>query len=253
MENFSIIIPARLASTRFPKKIIYDIFGLPMIEHVRRRALLIRGIKDVIVATCDEEIFKIVKKYEGHVVMTSPDHINGTHRIAEAAKQVDSENIILLQGDEPCIEPQTINKFIDFIGLKKSNFYNVICPIVNNEALYDISSVKCALENEYIKSCFRKSPYITDENIQKQYVYKMLGIMNFKKNFLLNINKLVPSKLSEMESIEQLQLIDNHIDMRGFVIDKDYPSINNISDLEGMNIELEKKDQKQILSLILNN
>ena len=81
----------------------------------------------------------------------------------------------------------------------------------------------------------------------------MLGIMNFKKNFLLNINKLVPSKLSEMESIEQLQLIDNHIDMRGFVIDKDYPSINNISDLEGMNIELEKKDQKQILSLILNN
>ena len=134
-----------------------------------------------------------------------------------------------------------------------SNFYNVICPIINNEALYDISSVKCALENEYIKSCFRKSPYITDKNIQKQYVYKMLGIMNFKKKFLLNINKLVPSKLSEMESIEQLQLIDNHIDMRGFVIDKDYPSINNISDLEAMNIELEKKDQKQILSLILNN
>ena len=78
------VIPAHLASVRFPQKILFDIHGLPMIEHVRRRALLCGELEDVIVATCDIEIANIIKSYGGKVIMTSNSHKNGTSRVAEA-------------------------------------------------------------------------------------------------------------------------------------------------------------------------
>ena len=117
--------------------------------------------------------------------------------------------------------------------------------------LYDVSSVKCSLDDNYIKNCFRKSPYITDYENQKKYVYKMLGIMSFERNFLLNIKNLASSTFSKNESIEQLQLLDNNVDMMGFIIEKDYPSINDVSDLNLMEKEFKNVEQKKLLSMIL--
>ena len=253
MSSFSIIIPARLASTRFPRKVLHNIHGLPMIEHVRRRGLLVEGVDQVVVATCDKEIVSLIKHFSGEVILTSQSHINGTHRIAEAARKIKSNHIILLQGDEPCVEPDTITSFIDFIKKNKANFFNIVSPITNKKMLYDTSTVKCSLDNNFIKNCFRKSPYIADYEKQKKYVYKMLGIMSFERNFLLNIKNLTASIFSKNESIEQLQLIDNKVDMKGFIIERDYPSINNVSDLNLMEKEFRKIKQKKLLSLILRD
>lgn len=253
MSSFSIIIPARLASTRFPRKVLHNIHGLPMIEHVRRRGLLVEGVDKVVVATCDKEIVSVIKDFCGEVILTSQNHINGTHRIAEAAKKIKSNHIILLQGDEPCVEPDTITSFIDFIKKNKANFFNIVSPVTNKKMLYDVSSVKCSLHDNSIKNCFRKSPYIADYENQKNYVFKMLGIMSFERNFLLNIKNLAASTFSKNESIEQLQLIDNNVDMKGFIIEKDYPSINNVGDLDLMEKELRKKKQKRLLSFILRD
>ena len=77
------IIPAHMASVRFPGKILFPFHGLPMIEHVRRRALMAGSLAEVIVATCDNEIASVIRGYGGKVVMTASTHKNGTTRVAE--------------------------------------------------------------------------------------------------------------------------------------------------------------------------
>ena len=120
--KFTVIIPARISSTRFPGKILHDIKGLPMIEHVRRRALLGKNVNEVFVATCDQEIKSVVQKSGGKVLMTSNTHKNGTQRASEAAKKIKSDYVILLQGDEPCILPRTIDDLIQKIQKDKGEF-----------------------------------------------------------------------------------------------------------------------------------
>ena len=104
-----------MASIRFPGKILFPFFGHPMIEHVRRRALLSNKISDVIVATCDDDITNTVRSYDGKVIMTGDHHLNGTTRIAEAAADLDASHIILLQGDEPLLLPSFVDAIAEAI------------------------------------------------------------------------------------------------------------------------------------------
>ena len=106
------VIPAHLASVRFPEKILFDIHGLPMIEHVRRRALLANSLTEVYVATCDYRIAEVVTSYGGNVIMTNNLHKNGTTRVAEAIADVDCTHVVLLQGDEPLLLPRHIDSVI---------------------------------------------------------------------------------------------------------------------------------------------
>ena len=106
------VIPAHMASVRFANKILLDIHGLPMIEHVRRRAILSKALDNVVIATCDVEIAESVKKYNGDVIMTSNTHKNGTSRVAEAVKDFNHSHILLLQGDEPLLLPRHINSMV---------------------------------------------------------------------------------------------------------------------------------------------
>ena len=109
------IIPAHLNSIRLPGKILIDIHGLPMIEHVRRRALMSELISNVYVATCDEQIKQTVEFFGGNVIMTSKKHKNGTSRVTEAINSLDIDKIMLLQGDEPLILPRHIDKIISIV------------------------------------------------------------------------------------------------------------------------------------------
>ncbi len=95
------VIPAHMASVRFPRKILFQFHGLPMIEHVRRRALLSKAFDDVFVATCDEEIASVIRSFGGKIIMTANTHNNGTSRVAEAVKDIECSHVVLLQGDEP--------------------------------------------------------------------------------------------------------------------------------------------------------
>ena len=104
-----------MASIRFPGKILYPLFGFPMIEHVRRRALLSEKISDVYVATCDQEIADAVIANGGKVILTGDHHRNGTSRVAEAITEIEASHIILLQGDEPLLLPSYVDAVIDAI------------------------------------------------------------------------------------------------------------------------------------------
>ena len=105
------IIPAHLASIRLPRKILMSIHGLPMIEHVRRRAQLSKKVNKVFVATCDLKIKNCVESFGGEVLMTKKNHINGTSRASEAVRNIDCTHVSVLQGDEPLILPRYIDFF----------------------------------------------------------------------------------------------------------------------------------------------
>ena len=106
------IIPARMASTRHPGKPLIEIQDLPMIEHVRRRALLCGGFSEVVVATCDTEIVEVVETFGGKIIMTSKEHIMASDRVAEAARNLDCTHVINVQGDEILVRPDDLSNMI---------------------------------------------------------------------------------------------------------------------------------------------
>ena len=102
------VIPARMASTRFPGKPLALLHGLPMIEHVFRRVRLCDEVHEVYVATCDDEIRDVAEGFGAQVIMTSAAHERATDRVAEAAEQIAADIVVMVQGDEPMITPEII-------------------------------------------------------------------------------------------------------------------------------------------------
>ena len=113
--NVAAIIPARMDSSRYPGKPLIEIEGLPMIEHVRRRALMCTEFSEVLVATCDKEIKDTVEFYGGSVLMTKDTHIVATERIVEAIQRVDCTHVVNVQGDEILILPSDLKLMVKAI------------------------------------------------------------------------------------------------------------------------------------------
>ena len=183
--KIAVVIPAHLASVRFPKKILLNLDGLPMIEHVRRRALLIKDISDVYVSTCDQEIAKTINNYNGKVIFSSSKHKNGTSRVAETINHINCTHVIILQGDEPLIHPKHLNKLVNKI--KKFSYekaFNLTGPINNIKELSKHSFVKCDVVNQKIINCYRIANLKKINKNYKKNIRKILGIIAFKKTFL---------------------------------------------------------------------
>lgn len=228
------IIPARLKSTRFPNKILLPIHGLPMIEHVRRRALMCPTLSEVIVATCDEEIAETVRANGGRVIMTSDSHVNGTTRIAEAVTQVDCTHVLLLQGDEPLLLPRHVEALAQaVIAEPEVSTWNLIGALESKDELDRHSFVKCAITAPHqILYCFRRSPNFSDFETQKGFVRKMLGIIAYRKDFLLELTGLPVSPIEKAESIEQMRILENGFGLSYVEVAPALPSINEPGELQ---------------------
>ena len=250
------VIPAHLASVRFPQKILFDIHGLPMIEHVRRRALLSKELDDVIVATCDVEIADAIKSYGGKVIMTSDTHKNGTSRVAEAMQDYDCTHVLLLQGDEPLLLSRHIDTIIEAM---KSNpdveSWNATGDINSEDELNRNSFVKWSvLKDNSILNCFRKTPYVSKIGVQKTFVRKILGIIAYRKDFLLKLNQLNSTPIEVAEFIEQMRIIENKFPLYSVAVSPSLPSINEPHESEIVLEYLENNvEQKKILAKILIN
>ena len=248
-----IIIPAHMNSVRFPGKILHTIYGLPMIEHVRRRAKLSKNIDNVYVATCDSDIQRVVEGFGGNIIFTSNTHKNGTSRAAEAIKSIDCSHVILIQGDEPLILPEFIDQLVELINENPDiNVWNATGPIENEIELNKHSFVKCAVsESNKILYCFRKSPAFSKIKIQKKYIRKILGIIAFKKQTIMHYPNLSESVIEKSEYIEQIRLIANNIDLYSFELPYSLPSVNEPNEVEEVYRYIEKNNvQKIILNTI---
>lgn len=247
------IIPAHLASVRFPRKVLHKFFDLPMIEHVRRRAMLSKEIEDVYIATCDEEIANEVKKFGGNVILTNDSHKNGTTRVAEAISRIECTHVILLQGDEPLLIPRHVDLIAQ--NIKKNpaaDAWNATAPIEAPDELDRHSFVKCAISSNNILFCFRRAPFFTEFKKQKKFVRKILGVIAYKKDFLIALSKLPESVIEKYEFIEQMRIIENGYELLSVPVEVSLPSVNEkheakiVLDYLGSN-----KEQQDILNKII--
>ena len=250
------IIPAHLASVRFPGKILFKFHGLPMIEHVRRRALLSKHIQDVYIATCDEEIKKEITAFGGKVIMTSNKHTNGTSRIAEAVKNIDCTHVVLLQGDEPLLLPRHLDALVDSIILKpKGDAWNATAPIENMEELDRHSFVKCTITPEQrIIFCFRRTPFYSPFETQEHLVRKILGLIAYRKEFLMQLTELPPGGIELAESIEQMRILENGFIITSVPVTPSLPSVNEPREAQIILEYIEHNvEQQKLLNTILSS
>ena len=252
--NIIAVIPAHMASIRFPGKILFPFHGLPMIEHVRRRALLSSSLSQVYIATCDDEIANTITDFGGEVIRTANTHKNGTSRIAEAVSKIDCTHVILLQGDEPLLLPRHIDALAEAIMLDPSlDAWNATGPIESKDELDRHSFVKCAItvKNE-ILYCFRRSPSYSTFECQTKFIRKILGIIGYRKEFLLELTALAESRIEQLESIEQMRVIENGYFMKSVPVMPSLPSVNQPNEThEVLSYLKNNSEQAELLQKIL--
>lgn len=249
------VIPAHLASVRFPRKILNNFFGLPMIEHVRRRALLSKSLHEVYVATSDSEIIDVVEKWGGKVLITEGFHINGTSRVSEAVKNIDCTHVILLQGDEPLLLPRHIEEMVKKIKEMPGGLaWNAVGPIEDIAELDRHSFVKCAIGVAgNILMCFRKSPLFGEMEAQEKVISKILGIIAFKKDFLLQLTEMKTTPMEESQSIEQMRIIENGYTLISVKVNPSLPSVNEPFEADIVRDYLSNShEQQELLASILH-
>jgi 3-deoxy-manno-octulosonate cytidylyltransferase (CMP-KDO synthetase) len=223
--KISAVIPARYGSTRFEGKPLADILGKPMIQYVYEGVCQSKLIDEVIVATDDQRIIEVVKTFGGKAVMTSPTHFTGTDRVAEVAKRLKSEIIVNVQGDEPLIKGDIIDKAIrplltdDTLQLSTlmtrieevRDWLNPhIVKVVadqKNFALY-FSRSPIPFPRELQIGRLESNPFGTNRPLPKR-VFKHIGVYVFRRKFILQFSKMKPTPLEKLEKLEQLRALEN--------------------------------------------
>ena len=209
MDRAMIIIPARLASTRFSNKILKEINGVPMFVAT---ALRVSGVDDVAVAVDELSVLDIAKAHGIKAVLTSKDHQSGTDRINEAAQILglsESEIIINVQADEPFIEPENIAKFRAFCEQNRQNAFMFSCyKKMDDEFADDKNLVKVVTDFEGYALYFSRSRIPFNRSECKSYKAH-LGIYGYSVKSLKEFCGLLPSSLENTEKLEQLRALEN--------------------------------------------
>ena len=224
------LIPARLNSQRLPGKPLIKIDGIPLIIHVLKRSLLCKKLDKVIVCADDRSIIEEVKKFGGEAILTSKKHKNGTERICEVAKKYDANLIIDIQCDEVFLNPEHVDKLIDFH--KKNKQFDIVIPH-SEIPTYNNKNIVKMIDNESGKIIYLSRADIPFYFRQKKkFLKKHLDFISFKKNILCNYCKLQKSKNEKIEGIELLRAIDNDFKLGTIKINTDVFSINTKLDLK---------------------
>jgi 3-deoxy-manno-octulosonate cytidylyltransferase (CMP-KDO synthetase) len=246
VNSFAVVIPARLESTRLPGKVLQKIDGISMIEQVVRRVKLAVPNKDIYIATDNDKISNHAREFNIKTIITSKLHTNGTSRVAEAAKNLTYDYIIVVQADEILLVPEQLKTLIKKIELDTENItFNLVSPI-KKEDLSDISVVKTFLApNSRMLFLCRGNPLTNKNQLNAKYIMKNTGIFAFPKKTLLQIQDIPDTPIQASESIEQLKLIENLIPIMGVYTNFSYPSINEEKDIEKYKQIMEEDELQQ--------
>jgi 3-deoxy-manno-octulosonate cytidylyltransferase (CMP-KDO synthetase) len=231
--NITIVIPARMASSRYPGKPLEPILGLPLIEHVRRRALLAKEADLVVVATCDVEIKNAVEAAGGKVVMTKNTHERCTDRIEEASQSLPGDIIVMVQGDEPLLVPDAITSVVQPLLQDPSlGISNLLSPLESKEDYVNPNIVKaaCNIKGDIIffsRSCI---PYFREQISVP--VYRQTGIMAFRKETLKAFSLLPETPLERAESVDMFRALEHDMRIAGVVTEYGTIGVDKASDVQ---------------------
>lgn len=242
-QNVIAVIPARYSSTRLPGKMLADLLGLPLVVRTLEQVEKAQKVDRAIVATDDERIRDAVIAAGGEAVMTSPDHISGSDRIAEVALGLPENSIIVnVQGDEPLISPETIDRAIEALQGDETAQMSTTCePITRKYAeLLNGNVVKVVVSEAGNAVYFSRSPMpfpreaslryggdpgrAIDEEPELMSIFrKHTGLYAYRREYLLEFTKLPPASLEQIEMLEQLRALENGAKIK--VVEAAAPSI----------------------------
>ena len=211
------IIPARMASSRFPGKPLAKICGIPMLGHVYFRSEMAEVLNDVYVATCDEEIKEYVESIGGKAIMTSDKHERASDRTAEAMLKIEKETrqkidiVVMIQGDEPMLVPEMIELVVEPMLKDESILVvNLMAPLKNVEEHEDPNEVKVVVDKDNFALYFSREPIPSRKKGAKEIpMLKQVCIIPFQRDFLLKFNQLEPTPLEKIESVDMLRILEH--------------------------------------------
>jgi 3-deoxy-manno-octulosonate cytidylyltransferase (CMP-KDO synthetase) len=215
LSSATVIIPARLGSTRYPGKAIAADTGRPLVQHVVDQVAMCRSVKQTIVATDDQQIVDALRPFGTKCVMTRVDHQSGTDRIAEAARSLADDIIVNVQGDEPEIEPETVDALIDRMARSPEPMATVASRWPHDADPTDPNLVKVVIDHSECALYFSRSmiPYprecAPDPKRARNNFLLHVGIYAYRREFLLNFAELPPSFLEQAEKLEQLRALES--------------------------------------------
>lgn len=245
------IVPARLASTRLPNKPLYPILGVPLIEWVWRRVEAMAVLDHTIIATDSEEVADICRALGAPVEMTSPDHRSGTDRVAEVAARPeyrDFEYIANIQGDEPLLEEAHLRSAIDLVRDGGWQIGTCATPLLTDEARKDPSVVKVARAASgralYFSRAaipYRRDGKPSDEELEREPFLRHIGIYAYTRDALKDWGALAPSRLEELELLEQLRPLEAGLRIGIAIVGAADPAVDTPADVARMEKRLNEQ------------
>jgi 3-deoxy-manno-octulosonate cytidylyltransferase (CMP-KDO synthetase) len=222
------VIPARFSSSRFPGKVLASISSKSMLQHVYERASQARYLTSTIIATDNDAVYSAARKFGARVVMTSPDHLSGTDRVAEVASADNAEIIVNIQGDEPLIDPAAIDTAIlPLVHDADVQMATLKKRIENPREITDPNVVKVVTDAQgdaiYFSRC--PIPFVRQDAGGQALTpyFKHIGLYVYSREFLLAYSALPVGPLERAERLEQLRAIENGFRIR--VVETEYESL----------------------------
>ncbi len=207
-----------MESVRFPGKPLVKILDLPMIEHVRRRVCLSDAVDEVYVATCDTEIMDVVVGYGGKAIMTAKTHERCTDRVEEAARHIELDIAVIVQGDEPLFSPELISALVKpLVADDRIACTNVLSAIHDERDLDNVDIVKAVVDQQGFVIYFSRSPIPHRRAHSRPTLYRQTGLSAFTKASLSRYASLLPTPLEIAESIDFLRLLEHRHLVAGVV------------------------------------
>ena len=231
-----VVIPARHASVRFPGKPLASIAGRPMIQHVVERARQAATATRVVIATDDDRIVQAAKAFGGEAILTRGDHRTGTDRVAEVAAHTQADIYVNVQGDEPLVDPGTIDALANaMLEDDQIAIATPITAIVHKNDIVDPNVVKAVLDFDGNALYFSRAPIPwvrdTGAHVMARH-WKHIGIYAFRRAALLEFPTLPPGDLEHIEQLEQLRWLENGFRIRAVETEYDAVSVDVPADIE---------------------
>jgi len=235
------IIPARYASSRFPGKPLIDLGGKSMIQRVYEQASSSKKLDTVVVATYDQRIVDHVQSFGGKVQMTGDHHRSGTERCGEVIETYAAYDVVInIQGDEPLIQPQQLEKIIQLFDDPKVEIGTLVKVMSNPSDIRNPNRVKVVLDAEKNGIYFSRSPipHIAqtphDNWMENGIFYKHIGIYAWRMHILKELIVLSPSALEKQESLEQLRWLYHGYEIRTAETSIETPNIDTPEDVDAV-------------------
>ncbi len=249
------IIPARMESTRFPGKPLARILDIPMLGHVYHRSKMSKALSEVYIATCDKEIADYAASIGARFVMTKHTHERASDRAAEAMLKIEAETgkrstvVVMIQGDEPMIQPEMIDMAVDPFRTDNSiTVLNLMAPITSEDEHNDPNCPKVVVTSANFAMYFSREPIPSRKkwNGGEFPMYKQVCVIPFTRNFLLKFNELSPTPLEVVESIDMNRVLEHGYKVKMVLEHFETYCVDTPEDLE--RVETHMKNDSLVLS-----